>query len=744
MRPLMVYLAAAALIAWNNARLVNLHADEAPLLNPHFLRDHAETRGFSLGRPTHALPTPDGEAILFLRARPRLPQLELYEFVVNSGTTRLLLSPEDLLKGSEERVSPEEKALRERKRVSVGGFTDFQLSKDGEEILLSLSGRLYVVQRRSRQVRELKSSDGAPLDPKFAPDGRKVAYVLGSDVYVYDLVLEQEHRVTSGGTADVAHGSAEFVAREEMLRFSGYWWAPDSKAIAYQESDSRAVETWYVADPAKPGNAPDAVRYPRPGKPNVKVRLGVVPVSGGSTTWIEWDHERYPYMTTVIWDEHGPLTVAVQSRDQKQLELLEADPNTGRTQSLLSEHDDSWVNVRQDVPRWLAGNKGFIWAHERAGSGWQLEWHNRNGEFKRVVVPSTAGFRSLIDVDAESGDIAFTARPDPTQWRLYRASLDGSEVVELTHEPGCHGGQFDQHHSVFVDSHSNSESMTKTTVYRRNGTVLGELPSVAEEPPFRPHVEIARLGKEPGLYTALVRPRDFDGRKQYPTIVEVYGGPLPDWYSGTVVDSMQAWLLTQWIADQGFIVVSIDGRGTPGRGHDWERAIAKNFGSVPLADQIAGLNLLGQKHRELDLGRVGIYGWSFGGYMSALAVLKEPGVFKAAVAGAPPTDWLDYDTQYTERYLGIPPADASAYEDASLLKLAPGLDRPLLLVHGTGDDNVYFRHSLRLVDALFRAGKRCEILPLSGLTHMVPDPIVNEQLYSRLVRYFKEHLSTKP
>ncbi len=207
-----------------------------------------------------------------------------------------------------------------------------------------------------------------------------------------------------------------------------------------------------------------------------------------------------------------------------------------------------------------------------------------------------------------------------------------------------------------------------------------------------------------------------------------------------VVASGASWLLPQWIADQGFIVASIDGRGTPGRGHDWERAIAKRFGSAPLADQVAGLKALGKRYPELDLDRVGIYGWSFGGYMSALAVLKEPGVFKAAAAGAPPTDWLDYDTHYTERYLGIPPADAAAYDEASLLPLASKLERPLLLIHGTGDDNVYFRHTLKLANALFRSGKAFELLPLSGLTHMTPDPVVNEQLYSRLVRLFQQHL----
>lgn len=732
-------LAILSFAALSSTMTVFAAPQDRDLRNPQYLRDHAETRGFSLGRPTRAQPTPDGKAVLYLRAKARVPKLELYEFDVLSRESRLLLAPEDVLKGAEERLSPEEKALRERMRISVGGFADFQISEDGRRILLSLSGKLYVVERADRSVQELKTS-GSLVDPKFSPDSQRVAYVLGHDVFVFDLASGKEQPVTHGGSETLSHGLAEFVAREEMQRFSGYWWSPDSRSIAYQETDNSEVEIWHVADPAKPEDAPYPTRYPRPGKANAKVRLGVVSISGGDTVWIPWDRERYPYMTTVRWEEHGPLTLAVQARNHKELQLLAADPATGRTTLLLTERNAAWVNVRQDTPRWLANGQGFIWASEKPGASWQVEWRTPSGDLRRVIVPPNAGFRSLIHVDPIHGALAFTARPDPTQWKVFRATLDGSEYAELTREPGCHGASFDDHQTVFAHSTASLQEMPLTFVRKLDGTVLGELPSVAEEPPLAPNVELVRTGERDGFHAALVRSRDFNPANRYPVLMYVYGGPLPDWYSGVVVASKPSWLLAQWIADQGFIVVSVDGRGTPGRGHDWERAIYKKFGSVPLEDQVAGLRALGQRYRELDLDRVGIYGWSFGGYLSALAVLKEPGVFKAGVAGAPPTDWYDYDTHYTEQYLGIPPADAAAYEEGSLLPLAPKLTRPLLLIHGTGDDNVYFRHSLKLVDALFRAGKKAEILPLSGLTHMVPDPVVNEQLYSRLVRFFQEHL----
>lgn len=711
---------------------------EPQLANTRYLRDHAETRGFMLGRPGKTIPSPDGQAVLFLRAQARVPQLELYEFHCATSETKLLLTPAQVLKGAEEELSPEEKARRERMRVSVGGFTDFQLSKDGSRILVSLSGKIYVVSRATGAVSPLNTGSGSIIDPKFSPDGRSVSYVLNHDVFVFDLESQTERRVTTGGTDKVRHGVAEFVAQEEMDRFSGYWWSPDSKFIAYEESDHEGVEVWHVADPAKPDGTPFPSYYPRPGKDNVKVRLGVMPVGGGDTIWVQWDRKRFPYLASVTWEKHGPMTIAVQTRDQRELQLLEVDGASGRTRALLVEHDAAWVGVRQDVPRWLPDGKGFLWASEKA-SGWQLEWRKPSGELQKVLVDACAGFRSLSEVEEKSGAVFFTARPDPTQTHLFRVSGDTAPVA-LTREPGIHSGSFGETGGVYVRTMSPLNAMPRSFVHRADGSLIGELPSVAEEPPFVPNLELTMVGEGKGFHAALIRPQKFEKRKRYPVIVNVYGGPLPPTSSGMVTASMNRWLLAQWLADQGFVVVSLDGRGTPGRDHDWVRAIGKRFGSVPLEDQVTGLQALGKKYRELDLKRVGIYGWSFGGYVSALGVLRRPDVFKAAVAGAPPTDWLDYDTHYTERYLGMPDADAEAYREGSLLTYADDLQRPLLLIHGTSDDNVYFRHTLKLADALFRAGKEFDLLPLSSMTHMTPDPVVTERLYSRIASYFQQHL----
>ena len=662
-----------------------------------------------------------------------------------TGKTRELLTPEQLLKGAEEHLSPEEKARRKRQRVSVGGFTDFHLSADGNWILLGLSGNLYLVQRETGNAVQAPTRNGVIVDPKFCPNHSPgpISYVRDHDVCIITSDLANELAVTAGGTEKKTHGLAEFVAQEEMHRFTGYWWAPDGQSIAYEEADADGVEMWQVADPIHPDQPAQSFLYPRPGKANVKVRLGIVPkpefTANGlprheKTLWVEWDGEKYPYLTDVQWDKEGPMTLVVQNRTQTEFALLQCDPATGKTTALLTETDAAWVNLRHDGPRWL-DDGSFLWPAE-GKDGPQLEWREKDGSLRRVPVPADAGFQELVDVDPKGGQVVYRASLNPALSALFRLPLDGGKPTPLDKEPGVHSAVFSKDHSLYVETFTSTTAMPKTTVHKADGGVVGELPSVALEPPFALNTETVKVGEDLGFYAYVVRPHDFDKNKHYPVILHVYGGPT----HLMVQDAMGGRLIDQWLADQGFIVAALDNRGTPGRGRDWEKSVDRHFGSVPLEDQIAGLKALGKRFPEMDLDRVGVYGWSFGGYLSALAVLKAPDVFKAAVAGAPVVDWLDYDTHYTERYLGLPETDAEAYKEASLLTYAADLKRPLLLVHGTADDNVYFRHTLKLTNALFRAGKDFELLPLAGMTHMTPDPVVMERLYQRIAGHFQKHL----
>ncbi len=710
-------------------------------LDASFLRLYAETRGFMLGRPSKPKPTPDGKAVLFLRSEPKKAKMSLFEFDVATGKTKELLTPEALLKGAEENLSPEEKARRERQRVSAGGFTDYQLSEDGKRILTSLSGKLYVIDRETGKPTELNTGKGTLLDPKFSPDGSKVSYVLNHDVFVYDLATNKETRVTKGGTEKKTHGLAEFVAQEEMYRYTGYWWSPDGKFIAFEEADHEGVEQWFVADPTKPDQPALPQYYPRPGKKNVAVRLGIIPITGGETVWVEWDVKKYEYLAAVRWDKHGPLTVQVIDRLQQNQLLLRVDPKTGKTTKLLEEKDKAFVNLHPEVPRWLEDGKEFVWVSEH-GEGPTLELRGADGSRQRVLVPPPPRDLQLVDVD-DQGYVVFGTGADPTERRLFGVTREGIRINKggaspldvLTEKGGWSNAVFAKNHQDHVLTTTTLKTMPQSTVQNAKGFV-GTLPGVAIEPGFTPNVEIIKVGESQDFYAAILRPHGFDPKKKYPVILDVYGGP----HHIHVTQEMRPWLLKQWLADQGFIVVAIDNRGTPGRGRDWERAIYQKFDSVPLDDQVKGLQLLGAKYPEMDMDRIGVTGWSFGGYMSALAVLKRPDVFKAAVAGAPVTDWEDYDTFYTERYLGLLPDSRKAYDDANLVKMADKLTRPLMLIHGTADDNVYFRHTLRLTDALFRAGKDFDVLPLPSLTHMASDPVVTERMWTKVAGYFQKHL----
>jgi dipeptidyl-peptidase-4 len=740
---------------------------QGPALDTSFLRLYAETRGFMLGRPQKPKITPDGKAVLFLRAEAKTPKLKLYEFDVASGQTKELLSPELLLQGADENLTPEEKARRERQRVTVGGFTDFHLDPDGKRVLVKLSNKLYVFDRAAGKATELKTGEGgAIVDPKWSPDGKLIAYVRGYDVYAYDPAAGKEWAVTTGGTAVKTHGLAEFVAQEEMDRHSGFWWSPDSKSIAFEEADHTGVEQWHVADPFKPGTEPSPQYYPRPGGKNVAVRLGVIPVTGGETVWVEWDRKRFEDLGRVAWGKKT-LLIVVQSRKQDALAFIGFDPRTGKLQT---EHpsdpaaarpgvtmDGGWLSMNLPGNAWLplppepkpfTDRDGFLCLMPSVGN-WSFggpehrPFHLMEMEFQEKTTAYVPGFEvdDVVSFDEKRRRMILTARTDPTQTHVFRLDRDEEDKkvieaggVQLTTEPGVHAAVVSKDQTLAVFTSTTLKNMPVSKVGIVEGGWLGTLPSVALDPPFVPNVTVEKVGD---YWTGVVRPRDFDPKKKYPVVVSVYGGPT----SLVVTRAMQPWLIRQWLADQGFVVVAIDNRGTPGRGRDWEKAVYQKFGTVPLEDQVKGLHALCEKFPELDRKRVGVVGWSFGGYMAANAVLRRPDVFKAAVAGAPVTDWEDYDTHYTERYMGLLPESKAAYDEASLIPLAKDLRRPLLLVHGTADDNVYFRHTLKLTDALFRAGRDFEVLPLPGVTHTyTSDPVVMERLWAKTATFFKTHL----
>lgn len=713
----------------------------ASVADERFLDEYAATLRYSLGAPSRMTLSPDGSRLFFLRSNTgRSFVRDLYVMSASGGEARVLVTAESILRGAEEQLSAEERARRERQRQTGRGIASFELSRDGSKLLVPLSGKLYVVDAQTGAAREIPSERRGVVDPRFSPDGRFVSFVHDGELYVHELASGIERALTYGVGAGISHATAEFVAQEEMDRMEGYWWSGDSRFIAFQETDERAVEQLRVSNPTRPEEEPEVNRYPRAGRANAVVRVGIVPVSVAPTRlpqrlitprWIEWDRTQFPYLARVAWPERGPLTIVVENRAQSEVQVLAADTSNGSTRVMHAERDEAWVNLEPGLPRWLADGSAFLWASERSGQS-TLELRSPAGALVRTLGAS-ARFRSLVSLDEAARSVYVTGGDEPSETHVFKINLDTGAAEQLTAGHAEHEMTFagaSRTHAVF-----RIDGAREWRFERADGALIAAIPSVAEEPARPATVEMVTVG-QPGFRAAIVRPRNFVRGRRYPVIDYVYGGPG----ARQVTSARHRYAMSQWLADHGFIVVSIDGRGTPYRGREWERALRLRLDEVPLEDQAAGLRALGERYPEMDLSRVGVYGWSFGGYLSGLAALRRPEVFRAAVAGAPVTDWREYDTHYTERFMGLPSEQRAAYDRSSLVTNAASLTRPLLLVHGTADDNVYFSNAALLSNALFREGRAHEFLPLIGFTHIVPDPTINRRLYERIAAFFVTHL----
>lgn len=705
-----------------------------------FFRDLAETRNYSLGLPVSPKLTPDGKDVIFLRGGPRDPVLRLYEWNVASGRQRELLTPEQILKSGDEKLSPEEKARRERQRQSLRGFTTFQLTRDGTRVLVVLGGKLYVVARADGTFTEMPGAGW--IAPQLSPDGKSIAAVRGNELFVIEIDTRREKQLTTGAGEFVAHGVAEFVAQEELYRFDGFWWSPDSQTLVYQENDNTGVEVRYISDPLHPETPPAKNFYPRPGTANTKVRVGLISIAGGETRWIAWDREKFPYLARVEWEEpKAPLTLYVLNRVQQTGLLLAVDSATGATRELLREADPAWLNVLAGTrPRWLNDGSAFLWPSERTGR-WQLERRGADGTFQRSLTTDDDGFVDVVGPTRISpgGRVYFSGGSDPRERQILSRSVDGAGARQtLTSDRGLHDAVIAANADVWLHSFNLLDGRVGWEVCDATGNSKRVLPSVAERSPMSPRSEVMRVKGEREYDASIVRPANFKPGQSYPVILDVYAGP----HAKQVTATSRRFFVPQWYADHGYIVVSFDGRGTPGRGRDWERAIRGNFIDVALNDQIDALRALAKQVPEMDLSRVGVAGWSFGGYFSAMAVIRRPDVFKCGVAGAPVVTWENYDTAYTERYLGLPEENPEAYRVSSILTYAADLKRPLLIVHGATDDNVYFQHSVQLADALYRTGRPFEFLPLLG-THMISDPMSRLRREVRVAEFFDRNLTPR-
>jgi dipeptidyl-peptidase-4 len=658
--------------------------------------------------------------VAFLRSRAGDdPTTCLWVLDVDSGTERLVADPRTIEGAGQEQPSAEERARRERARETAGGIVAYGSDPALRVASFALSGELFVVDLVSGSARVVAASSPV-FDPRPAPTGDGVAYVSDGALRVVSLaggdrVLAEEK------DPEVTWGLAEFIAAEEMGRFRGHWWSPDGRSLAVARVDAQPIGVWHIADPSEPAGEPLRIRYPSAGTANADVSLFVIDLEGGRRE-IEWDRQALPYLVQVTWGRGEPLSLLVQSRDQRRWMLLEADPATGATRTLLEQSDPTWLEIVAGIPAWTDDGR-LVFVREEGGARRLMV-----GE----VAATPAGVHVRRVVHAGDGVVFTGSEEDPTEVHLWQTSSDG-ELERLTKSPGVHDGAAGG--DVLVVISAGMDSPDQVTEVRRDGRVVATIASLAESPGLEPRVRMVRAGPR-RLSTALLLPRDHVTGRPLPVLLDPYGGP----HFQRVMRAQEAFLHSQWLADQGFAVVVADGRGTPGRGVEWEKAVHLDLATPVLEDQVDALHAVAEANPDLDLGRVAIRGWSFGGYLSALAVLRRPDVFHAAIAGAPVTDWRLYDTHYTERYLGHPDEEPEAYRRSSLLDDAASLSRPLLLIHGLADDNVVAAHTLRLSRALLEAGRPHTVLPLSGVTHMTPQEVVAENLLLLQVAFLREAL----
>jgi dipeptidyl-peptidase-4 len=683
-----------------------------------FPRQKARTRNFTLGAPRSFKVAADGSRVVFLRSPAGDDPLNgLWVFDVQTERERLVADPDDLAAGeAAEQLSVVERARRERARETAGGIVSFASDRDARIAALAHSGRLFVADLVAGGAREV-DVPGPVFDPRPDPLGRCVAFVHDRALYVVRLEDGAVTRLAGETEPTVSWGMAEFVAAEEMGRDRGYWWAPDGGALLAARVDEAPVRELWISDVGDPGSAPRTVRYPTAGSPNAGVEAYVLRLDGAAPVRVEWDRPKYPYLAVAHWDRQGPLIV-VQSRDQRRSAVLAVDALTGETELLDAQSDEAWVDLIDGVPRRMAGRLVSVAGAEDAVSLWV------DG---RAVTPPGLDVRAVLAVgDAE---VLFTASTEPTEVHVWRWEAERG-LSQITRAPGVHtavsGGEV-----CVLGSRAMDHDGPRWTV----GGHAFE--SRAERPVITPAVRMLTVGPSE-LRVGIVLPRDHQPGSRLPVLMDPYGGPQVQ----RVTLARDGWLQSQWLADQGFAVIVADGRGTPGRGRAWARAVRGDLAGPVLEDQIAALIEVAAIVPDLDLSRVAIRGWSFGGYLAALAVLREPNTFHAAVAGAPVTEWRLYDTHYTERYLGTEPdgADRPAYDRSSLLHDAAALERPLMLIHGLADDNVVAAHTLQLSQRLTESGRPHTVLPLTGITHMTPQESVAENLLTLQVEFLHHAL----
>ncbi len=693
------------------------------------------------GRLTRGLVwTPDGKALSYFETKGsgKEAKTELWVMDAASGERRLLVASDKL-----ESILPVDTS-RPTQATGLGrrAPSQYQWAPDGAGILFQGPTALAWLDVKSQTTRTLVSGKATLVDPKISPDGRNVSFVRDHNVWTMNLADGKERPVTQGGTEEIRKGELDWVYPEELDIKTAYWWSPDSSAIAYLEMDERKVSQYPLVDFSSPSGEAEMERYPTAGGVNPIVRVFVASLSGVEPRAMDIGAETDIYVPRVNWlTDSKHLAIQRLNRTQTALDLLIADSTAGKTRTVLSENDANWINVSDDL-YFLKDGKRFLWSSERSGYR-HLYLYDLEGKQLAQLTKGEWEVSAVDAVDEAKGLVYLTAtEKSPLERHLYRLALDGTGFTRLTKDEGTHAAVLAPNAAAFYDTYSNAATPPRQDLYRADGARLATINEnkIAELADYHlsPMEFLTVKSRDGGqLNASIIKPTDFHPQTKYPVLVYTYGGPHAQVVRNGWGGANFLW--HQLMAQKGYIIFSLDNRGSGGRGHAFETPLHFRMGAQELSDQRDGVQYL-KALPYVDSNRIGVWGWSYGGYMTLHAMFEAGDDFKAGFAGGPVTDWRYYDSIYTERYLGLPQKNEKGYQDSSPVKYASQLKGKLLIAHGTGDDNVHFANTLAVINDLIEAGKYVEVLAFPGRGHGVSDPPARRVLMQRITQFFLDNL----
>jgi dipeptidyl-peptidase-4 len=691
--------------------------------------------------------SPDGARVTFLRGREdNQYQLDLWEYNMKDKTTRRLVDSKVLV--PEENLSDAEKARRERARTAaLKGIISYSWSPDGKQLLVPLAGNLYLVDlARPDQARLVAT--GNVIDPKISPKGKYVSFVRDQNLFVIDLKTGKERQLTTDGKGTVHNGEAEFVAQEEMHQFTGYYWAPDDSALAFRWYDEAQVPVARRFEIYADRTDVVEQRYPAAGDRNAIVGLKIVSPETGVVRDVDLGANKDIYLVRADWSADAKaLFFQRQSRDQKTLELISVDAATLAQRPMLTETAKTWTTINDDL-RFLDSGKGFIWSSERTGRN-HLYLYDMNGKLQHAISKGEWGFDDLLAVDEKAGKVYVSANKDAVyDKQVYALALNGSTADKpkrVTQADGWHDSSFSRHGEVFVDTWSDPANPPQVSIRRPDGSLIAwvEKNEVNESHPYYKYksdllpVEFGSMKAKDGqtLYYSVIKPWHFDANKKYPVYLSTYGGP----HAQHVQRKWDGAHFDQYMAQQGYVVFRLDNRGSSRRERVFTDAIYRNLGKVEVEDQLTGIDWLGTQS-YVDSKRIGVYGWSYGGFMSLRLLSQGSDKIAAGVSGAPVTDWRLYDTHYTEQFMDKPSENEDGYKQSTVFAHVDGLKSKLLLIHGMADDNVLFTNTTKMIDALVNRGVQFELMTYPGAKHGVSSRTAKRHVQTYIDAFFRKNL----